>query len=150
MVPRAHPSPQPKRHRKRFTVFAELTIMTDQQTDKTAIHTHYATQSATKACICIVVRCSLIMSCAVLEWKMVQTSHSSVKFIMSVYIKLRNLWMPLVWWYVRMWRSSFLKADSVQSHVRVTLMWCISTLISWWLWPSKKIVCCLLLFVTLA
>jgi len=150
MVPRSHPSPQPKRHRNRFSCFCRAHNY-DRPTDRqTAIHRHHATQSATKACICIVVRCSLIISCAVLEWKMVQTSHSSVKFIMSVYIKLRNLWMPLVWWYVWMWRSSFLTADSVQSHARVTLMWCISALISWWLWPSKKIVCCLLLFVTLA
>jgi len=75
-------------------VLAGLTIVTGQPTDR---QTHHATQSATVGRTYIVVRYRLIISCEILYWKMVLTSRTiSVKFIMSVYIRLRTCWMPLV------------------------------------------------------
>ena len=62
--------------------------LTDRQT-------HHATESATIGCTYIVVGCRLIISCAILWWKMLLTSHTiSIKFIVSVYIRLRTFWMP--------------------------------------------------------
>jgi len=67
---------------------------TNRPTDR---HTHHATQSATIGCTYMVVRYSLIISCAILYWQMVLTSRTiSVKFIMSVCIRLRTFWTPLV------------------------------------------------------
>jgi len=44
MIPWAYPSPKPKRHIDRFSHFAELTSVTDRQTDGP---TDYATRSVT-------------------------------------------------------------------------------------------------------
>jgi len=102
---------------------------------------HYTTQSATIGCTYIVVGCRLIISCAILWWKMLLTSHTiSIEFIMSIYIRLRTFWMPLIECVVYFGTLALSKNVNVLCHsVHYS---CESTVRGCFSWPQYQWVLC--------